>query len=126
MGIRNFDCKSRRLLDVPPTSSRPRADFLAERSLVKDAPLSALAGTRIGIDADHYLARLLSSRDPATSDNLIPAVGGSPLALTSQVSPRAPLCRAGCLEVVGAGAQRRGEHGGGSIETHQLTSRYHG
>lgn len=56
-----------------------------QRGLIKDVPLSALAGTRLGIDAGHYLRRLLNARDPLTGDPFLAAVGGSPLALTAQI-----------------------------------------
>lgn len=57
-----------------------------QRGLVKEVPLSALAGTRLGIDANHYLRRLLTPRDPTTSDAFLAAVGGAPLTLTAEVS----------------------------------------
>ncbi|KAI5481413.1 XPG I-region protein [Pseudohyphozyma bogoriensis] len=59
--------------------------WLVERGLVKDVPLAALAGTRIGIDANNYIRRILANRDPTTSDTFVAAVGGAPLALTGQV-----------------------------------------
>ncbi|GAA5923083.1 Mkt1p [Sporobolomyces koalae] len=59
--------------------------WLSERKLVKQCPLSALSGTRLGIDAEHYLHKLLDSRDPVTSDTFTPAIGGAPLTLTAQI-----------------------------------------
>ncbi|GAA5863698.1 hypothetical protein JCM5353_004978, partial [Sporobolomyces roseus] len=58
--------------------------WLAERKLVKQCSLNALSGTRLGIDAEHYLHKLLDSRDPTTSDTFTPAIGGAPLTLTAQ------------------------------------------
>ncbi|GAA5932273.1 hypothetical protein JCM1841_005180 [Sporobolomyces salmonicolor] len=59
--------------------------WLAERGLVKECPLSALSGMRLGIDANHYLRKLLTARDPSTSDTFTPAVGGAPLTLTAEI-----------------------------------------
>lgn len=57
--------------------------------------MSALSGTRLGIDANNYLRRLLTPRDPTTSDAFLAAVGGAPLTLTAEVSctyQRWPAC----------------------------------
>ncbi|GAA5854241.1 hypothetical protein JCM5353_000275 [Sporobolomyces roseus] len=59
--------------------------WLAERKLVKQCSLNALSGTRLGIDAEHYLHKLLDSRYPTTSDTFTPAIGGAPLTLTAQI-----------------------------------------
>ncbi|GAA6054763.1 hypothetical protein JCM3770_000931 [Rhodotorula araucariae] len=61
--------------------------WLAERGLVKECPLSALAGTRLGIDATHYLRKLLTPRDGASDkhDAFTPAIGGAPLTLTAEI-----------------------------------------
>ncbi|GAA6002771.1 hypothetical protein JCM10207_007668 [Rhodosporidiobolus poonsookiae] len=60
--------------------------WLAERGLIKECPLSALAGTRLGIDADHYLRKLLSVHEPADKcDTFTPAIGGAPLTLTAEI-----------------------------------------
>ncbi|GAA5858792.1 hypothetical protein JCM8547_004990 [Rhodosporidiobolus lusitaniae] len=56
--------------------------WLREHGLVKECPLSALSGTRLGIDANHYLKKLLSSDK---SDHFTPAVGGAPLTLTAEI-----------------------------------------
>lgn len=57
--------------------------MLQDRGLVKEAPLSALEGTRLGIDAAVYVRRLLSS--PATKEAFVPALGGCPLALEERI-----------------------------------------
>ncbi|GAA5912613.1 hypothetical protein JCM8208_004791 [Rhodotorula glutinis] len=60
--------------------------WLAERGLVKECPLSALAGTRLGIDANHYLRKLLSAREGSDKhDSFTPAIGGAPLTLTAEI-----------------------------------------
>ncbi|KAL8283098.1 hypothetical protein RQP46_005876 [Phenoliferia psychrophenolica] len=59
--------------------------YLQERGLIKEAPLSALSQTRIGIDANSYLKRLLLAKDPVTSDTFVAAVGGVPLALGVEI-----------------------------------------
>jgi 5'-3' exonuclease len=46
---------------------------------VREAPLSALAGTRVGIDFNSYINKLLGA------DSFVAAVGGAPLALASQI-----------------------------------------
>lgn len=46
-------------------------------------PLSALASTRLGIDASHYLKSLLS--DPDTREPLVASTGGLPLALVHRI-----------------------------------------
>lgn len=57
-----------------------------QRGLVKECPLSALAGTRLGIDANHYLRKLLSAREGSDKhDSFTPAIGGAPLTLTAEV-----------------------------------------
>ncbi|KAG8886755.1 hypothetical protein FRB98_001020 [Tulasnella sp. 332] len=57
--------------------------YLQERRHLQTLPLSALSDTRLGIDASHYLRILLES--PATSEPLLAATGGLPLALTSKI-----------------------------------------
>ncbi|GAA5972733.1 hypothetical protein JCM11641_002996 [Rhodosporidiobolus odoratus] len=60
--------------------------WLAERDLVKECPLSSLAGTRLGIDAHHYLRKLLSVREPQDQcDTFTPAIGGAPLTLRAEI-----------------------------------------
>ncbi|GAA5828267.1 hypothetical protein JCM11251_002668 [Rhodosporidiobolus azoricus] len=60
--------------------------WLTERNLVKEVPLSALAGTRLGVDANHYLRKLLSQREPSDKcDNFTAATGGIPLSLAAQI-----------------------------------------
>lgn len=48
-----------------------------------DAPLSALSNTRLGIDANVYVRRLLSS--PETREPFVAAMGGVPLALEEHI-----------------------------------------
>ncbi|GAA5934423.1 hypothetical protein JCM10213_001974 [Rhodosporidiobolus nylandii] len=60
--------------------------WLHERGLVKECSLAALSGTRLGVDADHYLRKLLSVREPADRcDTFTPAIGGAPLTLTAEI-----------------------------------------
>ncbi|PRQ77029.1 Temperature dependent protein affecting M2 dsRNA replication-domain containing protein [Rhodotorula toruloides] len=60
--------------------------WLAERGLVKECPLQALAGTRLGIDAHHYLRKLLSLREPLDKhDAFTAAIGGLPLTLATEI-----------------------------------------
>lgn len=57
-----------------------------QRGLVKQCSLSALSGTRLGIDTTHYLRKLLRVREPLdTHDTFTPAIGGAPLTLTAEV-----------------------------------------
>ncbi|KAG7531245.1 hypothetical protein FFLO_04487 [Filobasidium floriforme] len=57
--------------------------LLAERRLIQQAPLSALAETRIGIDVSQYLRQILTSE--STREPLIAATGGLPIALTAHI-----------------------------------------
>ncbi len=57
-------------------------EFLKKKHL-QTLPLSALAETRLGIDASHYLRLLLE--DEKTREPLLPATGGLPLALTARL-----------------------------------------
>jgi hypothetical protein len=57
--------------------------FLTEKKLVQEAPLSLLAETRLGIDATHYIRRILN--DPETKEPLVSALGGCPLALPARI-----------------------------------------
>lgn len=57
--------------------------LLAERRLSQQAPLSALAETRMGIDVTHYLRQILTH--PSTREPLIAATGGLPIALTTHI-----------------------------------------
>lgn len=50
---------------------------------MRDAPLSALSNTRLGIDANVYVRRLLSS--PETREPFVAAMGGVPLALEEHI-----------------------------------------
>ncbi|KAM0755876.1 hypothetical protein T439DRAFT_295879 [Meredithblackwellia eburnea MCA 4105] len=59
--------------------------YLRERGLLKEAPLASLNGSRIGIDANNYLKRLLSTREPAVSDAFLAATGGSPLTINADI-----------------------------------------
>lgn len=59
----------------------PRPDFLRDRRLLQEAPLSALKDTRLGIDLTYYLHYLL--RSPRIREPLLSAIGGTPLALIS-------------------------------------------
>ncbi|KAK4055310.1 hypothetical protein OIV83_000593 [Microbotryomycetes sp. JL201] len=56
-----------------------------QRGLVKEVPLTALTGTRLGIDANHYLRKLLLARDPQKSDAFLAATGGMPLTLVAEI-----------------------------------------
>lgn len=57
--------------------------YLRERKLLQTAPLSALAGSRLGIDAKHYLHNLLTS--PDSQEPLLAATGGVHLSITQRV-----------------------------------------
>ena len=57
--------------------------YLLDRGLVQSCPLSALKDSRIGIDLTYYLKQLLSS--PQTSEPLVAALGGQPIALISHI-----------------------------------------
>ncbi|CAO1628748.1 unnamed protein product [Parajaminaea phylloscopi] len=57
--------------------------LLAERNLLQSCPLSALKGTRIGIDLDIYLRSVLNH--PASYEPFVAALGGAPLALISHI-----------------------------------------
>jgi hypothetical protein len=57
--------------------------LLVERRLIQQAPLSALAETRIGIDVSQYLRQILTSE--STREPLIAATGGLPIALTAHI-----------------------------------------
>ncbi|CAO1618755.1 unnamed protein product [Sympodiomycopsis kandeliae] len=58
-------------------------DLLSERNLTQSCPLSALADTRIAIELDLYLHKLLT--DPATSEPYVAAHGGAPLQLITHI-----------------------------------------
>jgi hypothetical protein len=57
--------------------------LLQDKKLVKEAPLSALRDTRLGIDATLYVRRLLTSSE--TKEAYVPALGGVPLALEEHI-----------------------------------------
>ncbi|KAK8847637.1 hypothetical protein IAR55_005496 [Kwoniella newhampshirensis] len=57
--------------------------YLRERKLVQTCPISALANTRLGIDASYYLKHLLSDQD--SREPLVASTGGLPLAMTSRI-----------------------------------------
>lgn len=57
--------------------------YLRERKLLQTAPLSALAGSRLGIDAKHYLTHLLNS--PDSQEPFVAATGGVHLSITQRV-----------------------------------------
>ncbi|KAG9004019.1 hypothetical protein FRB94_002728 [Tulasnella sp. JGI-2019a] len=57
--------------------------YLQERRHFQTLPLSALSDARLGIDASYYLRILLET--PATSEPLLAATGGLPLAITSKI-----------------------------------------
>lgn len=57
--------------------------YLHDRGLTQTCPLSALKDTRLGIDVSFYLKQLLSS--PSTSEPLVAALGGAPIALISHI-----------------------------------------
>lgn len=58
-------------------------DVLQDKGLIRDAPLSALEGTRLGIDAGVYVRRLLTA--PETKEAFVAALGGVPLALEEHI-----------------------------------------
>lgn len=51
--------------------------------MVQSAPLSALAGTRLGIDVNYYVRTLL--QDPDQREPLIASTGGLPLSLANRI-----------------------------------------
>lgn len=57
--------------------------FLHDRGLTQTCPLSALKDTRLGIDVHCYLKQLLSN--PSTSEPLVAALGGAPIALIHHI-----------------------------------------
>lgn len=57
--------------------------YMRERKLLVHAPLEALRGTRLGIDATHYIKTLLS--DPTSREPLVASTGGLPLALGQRI-----------------------------------------
>ena len=57
--------------------------YAAERKLVQQAPLSALANSRLGIQASVYFDRILN--DPARREPFIAALGGIPLTFNAQL-----------------------------------------
>lgn len=77
-------CKSRALRAHPAIIMiRGLQAYLHDRGLTQSAPLSALKDTRLGIDLSFYLKQLLSS--PSTSEPLVAALGGAPIALISHI-----------------------------------------
>ncbi|PWN93477.1 hypothetical protein FA10DRAFT_273936 [Acaromyces ingoldii] len=58
-------------------------EYLRVHQLLHTLPLSSLKDTRLGIDLNLYLKTLLQS--PSTSEPLVTALGGSPLALISHI-----------------------------------------
>jgi hypothetical protein len=65
------------MLSPPPTA------LLTERRLIQTCPFSVLKDTRLGIDFNVYVRTLL--QNPDTSEPFTAAIGGSPLALISQI-----------------------------------------
>lgn len=59
-------------------------EWATAAQLVKSAPLSELEGTSLAIDAEYYIDKLLS--DVGTREPLLPALGGMPFVLESQIS----------------------------------------
>nr|XP_019046903.1 XPG domain-containing protein [Kwoniella bestiolae CBS 10118]OCF25833.1 XPG domain-containing protein [Kwoniella bestiolae CBS 10118] len=57
--------------------------YLRERKLIQTGPLSAIANTRLGIDATHYLSHLLSDAD--SREPLVAATGGLPLGIIAKI-----------------------------------------
>nr|XP_019008239.1 XPG domain-containing protein [Kwoniella pini CBS 10737]OCF47020.1 XPG domain-containing protein [Kwoniella pini CBS 10737] len=57
--------------------------YIRERKLVQNCPLSAIANTRLGIDATHYLSQHLS--DAESREPLVAATGGLPLGIISKI-----------------------------------------
>jgi hypothetical protein len=57
--------------------------YLQERGLVKELSLAHLRETRLGIEAGAYIDHLLNA--PDTKESLVPALGGTPLALGARI-----------------------------------------
>ena len=57
--------------------------YFRERKLLSTCPLSALSGTRLGIDGVHYIKTLLSEVD--TREPLVASTGGLPLAISARI-----------------------------------------
>lgn len=57
--------------------------YLRERKLIGNTSLESLRGTRLGIDATHYITTLLS--DPTSREPLVASTGGLPLALPHRI-----------------------------------------
>lgn len=100
-------------------------------------PLSSLRNTRLGIDANHFLTKLLGAREGC--DHFTPAIGGSPLTLTAEVScsfpfptpPPPPLTRPkwGGRSAISSRDVRKAPlivHGAVQIENNMHTLQAHG
>lgn len=72
-------------LDGARDARSARADsataYLREHQLTQTAPLTALANTRLGVDAHAYLEHTVAE----AGEPFIPALGGAPLTLASRV-----------------------------------------
>ncbi|KAA8909711.1 hypothetical protein TRICI_004360 [Trichomonascus ciferrii] len=58
------------------TSIRSFDAFVSERRLLKTLPMSVMKGGTVGVDADHFVARVLNG--PSKREPLVHAVGGFP------------------------------------------------
>lgn len=61
----------------------PSTDFLHANQLLHSLPISTLKDSRLGIDLNLYLQRLLNA--PQTAEPYVTALGGSPLSLISHL-----------------------------------------
>ncbi|EPQ31463.1 uncharacterized protein PFL1_00798 [Pseudozyma flocculosa PF-1] len=57
--------------------------YLHDCGLIQSCPLTALKDTRLGIDVSYYLKQILSA--PSSSEPLVAALGGQPLAIISHI-----------------------------------------
>lgn len=86
MPVRNLDGETRPGCYAPNERHIVAADiavYLRERKLVQTGPLSALAGTRLGIDVNYYVRTLLQDADQR--EPLIASTGGLPLSLANRI-----------------------------------------
>ena len=88
MGIRGLDGESPFSFpqDVNSGTDGDRTDVLDwinSRRLSTTAPLSALSGVRLGIDAKHYIEDLLSN--PNSKEPYVQAIGGNNLSIPQRI-----------------------------------------
>ncbi len=67
----------------PSHAPFPSTAYLNQRGLITTLPLSSLSDSRLGIDAAHYIRKLLSQE--STREVLVAATGGLPIALIAQI-----------------------------------------